>query len=98
VLGASLGHGPDQVDNDGMATTMTYTAKLIDGPLEGKTIATGFLDSGDARPRLEFTAPAGSKRYLYVRASGAEVEYASEDGQGGHPTAVAYRYLETVFD
>ena len=55
-----------------MATTMTYTAKLIDGPLEGKTIATGFLDSGDARPRLEISAPAGSKHYLYVRASGTE--------------------------
>lgn len=81
-----------------MATTTTYTAKLIDGPLEGKTISTGFLDSGDARPRLEISAPAGSKHYLYVRAAGAEVEFASDDGHGRLPTAVAYRYVETVFD
>ncbi|RDV45672.1 hypothetical protein DOE76_06240 [Leifsonia sp. ku-ls] len=81
-----------------MATTTTYTAKLIDGPLEGKTIATDFLDSGDARPRLEISAAAGTKHYLYVRAAGSEVEYASEDGHGHLPTAVAYRYVETVFD
>jgi len=81
-----------------MATTTTYTAKLIDGPLEGKTISTGFLDSGDARPRLEISASAGSKHYLYVRAAGAEVEFASDDGHGRLPTAVAYRYVETVFD
>ncbi|SEI07688.1 hypothetical protein SAMN04515692_11338 [Leifsonia sp. CL147] len=82
----------------GMATTTTYTAKLIDGPLEGKTVSTDFLDSGDARPRLKIAASAGSKHYLYVLASGAEVEYASEDGRGELPTAVSYRYLETVFD
>ncbi|MGO4536575.1 hypothetical protein [Leifsonia sp. 2MCAF36] len=81
-----------------MATTMMYTAKLIDGPLEGKTISTGFLDSGDARVRLEIPASAGSKHYLYVRASGAEREYGSDDGRGGRPTAVSYRYLETVLD
>lgn len=81
-----------------MATTSmtTYTAKLIDGPLEGKTIATSFLDSGDLRARLEIPASASGKRYLYVRASGAEVEYGSGDGNGS-PSAVAYRYLETLF-
>jgi len=81
-----------------MATTTMYTAKLIDGPLEGKTISTGFLDSGDARPRLEISASVGSKHYLYVRASGDEREYASDDGRGDRPTAVSYRFLETVFD
>jgi hypothetical protein len=81
-----------------MATTTTYTAKLIDGPLEGKTISTGFLDSGDARPRLEISALQGSKHYLYIRAAGAELEFASDDGHGQGPTAVSYRYLETVFD
>jgi hypothetical protein len=80
-----------------MATTTTYTAKLIDGPLEGKTIATDFLGSGDVRARLELTAPAGGKHYLYVR-SGSEAEYASDDGTGERPTAIPYRYLETVFD
>jgi len=29
------------------STTGSYTAKLIDGPLEGKTVATAFLESGD---------------------------------------------------
>ncbi|WP_348786736.1 hypothetical protein [Leifsonia sp. NPDC080035] len=82
-----------------MATTSmtTYTAKLIDGPLEGKTIATSFLDSGDLRPRLEIPGMSGGKRYLYVRASGAEIEYGMGDG-GGSPSAVAYRYVETLFD
>jgi hypothetical protein len=81
-----------------MATTTTYTAKLIDGPLEGKTVATGFLDTGDARPRLELAALAGTKHYLYVRAAVAEAEFASDDGRGERPTAISYRYLETVFD
>lgn len=82
-----------------MATTSmtTYTAKLLDGPLEGKTIATAFLDSGEPRPRLEFAVAPG-KRYLYARASDAEVEYASGAEHQPLPSAVAYRYLETVFD
>lgn len=83
-----------------MATTSltTYTAKLTDGPLEGKTIATEFLPSGGPRPRLEIPAPAGGKRYLYVRASGTNTEYASEDASPDRPSAVGYRYLETLFD
>ncbi|MGN6428293.1 hypothetical protein [uncultured Leifsonia sp.] len=82
-----------------MATTSmtTYTAKLIDGPLEGKTIATSFLDDGVLRPRLEIPGSTAGKRYLYVRASGAEIEYGDGDGSGS-PSAVAYRYVETVFD
>lgn len=87
-------------DNVNMATTSmtTYTAKLIDGPLEGKTISTSFLDSGDPRPRLELRAAAGGKHYLYVRGSASETEYASDDPSGSLPSAVAYRYVETVFD
>ena len=83
-----------------MATTSmtTYTAKLIDGPLEGKTISTSFLDSGDPQPRLEFPAASGGKRYLYVRGSAAETEYAAGDPTASLPSAVAYRYVETVFD
>ncbi len=81
-----------------MATTSmtTYTAKLIDGPLEGKTIATEFLDTGDPRPRLEIPAPTAGKRYLYIRSAG--IEYSSEDATRDRPTAVDYRYLETLFD
>ena len=83
-----------------MATTSmtTYTAKLIDGPLEGKTISTAFLDSGDPRPRLELPAPAGGKRYLYVRASGFEREFTTEGPGADRPSAVDYRYVETLFD
>lgn len=80
-----------------MATTSfgTYTAKLTDGPLEGKTITTEFLESGDPQPRIEIPADGSSKCYLYARGPG--VEFASEDGSSARPTAVNYRYLEAVF-
>jgi hypothetical protein len=82
-------------DNGGMVTASsgTYTAKLTDGPLEGKTITTQFLDSGDPQPRIEIPAESG-KRYLYARGSGLEFE-----GEGSErPTAVDYRYLEALFE
>jgi hypothetical protein len=75
------------------SSTGSYTAKLIDGPLEGKTVATAFLDSGDPRPRLELQADAG-KRYIYSRGAGLEFDAPGED----RPTAVEYRFIETVFD
>ncbi|MCX7520928.1 hypothetical protein OSC27_01410 [Microbacterium sp. STN6] len=74
----------------------SYTAKLTDGPLEGKTIRIDFLDSGDPQPRLEIPVESTGKRYLYLRAAG--VEYASEDTDSRRPSAVDYRYLETLFD
>ena len=79
----------------GTATQGTYTAKLTDGPLEGKTMTTEFLESGDPRPRIEIPADSRGKRYLYARAAGLEF------GSAEHPelpTAVDYRYLEAVFD
>ena len=75
------------------SSTGSYTAKLIDGPLEGKTVATAFLDSGDPRPRLELKGDAG-KRYVYSRGGGLEFDAPGED----RPTAVEYRFIETVFD
>jgi hypothetical protein len=80
-----------------MATTSTttYTAKLTDGPLEGTTIATEFLDAGVPRPRLEIPVGVSSKRYLYVRSSG--IEFASDDALDERPSAVEYRYLEAIF-
>ncbi|KFF58856.1 hypothetical protein JF66_15395 [Cryobacterium sp. MLB-32] len=81
-----------------MGTTQgTYTAKLTDGPLEGKTITTAFLDTGDPQPRIEIPAEAG-KRYLYTR--GAGLEYAESAQQAGpvRPTAVEYRFLEASFE
>lgn len=81
-----------------MATspTETYTAKLLDGPLEGKTITTTFLDSGDPQPRIEIAASTGDKRYVYSRAGG--VEYASGAEESEKPSAVDYRYIEAVFN
>lgn len=79
-----------------ITSTTTYTAKLTDGPLEGTTISTEFLDSGDPRPRLEISAASGSKHYLYVRSS--SIEFASDDALDDRPSAVEYRYLEAVFD
>lgn len=81
-----------------MGTTSigTYTAKLTDGPLEGKTITAEFLESGDPRPRLEIRAESGSKHYLYTRGGG--VEFASDDALDSRPSAVDYHFLEAVFD
>src|SRR5688572_6337445 len=64
---------PAQSHNGGMGTPAqgTYTAKLTDGPLEGKTVTTEFLESGDPRPRIEIPADKG-KRYLYARSAGLE--------------------------
>lgn len=76
------------------STDRGYTAKLTDGPLEGKTVRARFLDSGDPRARIEIPAPHGAKRFIYVRTAG--LEYASEGDAG--PSAVDYRYLETRFD
>lgn len=75
------------------SSTGSYTAKLIDGPLEGKTVATAFLDTGDPRPRLELNADKG-KRYIYTRGAGLEFDADDDD----RPTAVEYRFIETVFD
>ena len=77
------------------AATGTYTAKLTDGPVEGKTITTEFLDTGDIRPRLEIPAESGGKRYLYTRGAGLEFDSTEFPDR---PTAVDYRYLEAVFD
>ncbi|HEY1105296.1 hypothetical protein MUN74_03235 [Agromyces endophyticus] len=71
----------------------SYTAKLIDGPLEGKTVATAFLETGDPKPRLELGVDAG-KRYVYSRAAGLEFDTPGDD----RPSAVEYRFIETVFD
>ncbi|MGO4103523.1 hypothetical protein AB4Y63_06185 [Leifsonia sp. YAF41] len=78
----------------GTASAATYTAKLTDGPLEGKTITTEFLDSGDPRPRLEIPATAG-KSYVYTRGSGLEFDSSDHPER---PSAVDYRYLEAVFE
>jgi hypothetical protein len=77
-------------------STTTYTAKLTDGPLEGSTVTTEFLDAGVPRPRIELPSSTGSKRYVYVRSSG--IEFASDNALDDRPSAVEYRYLEAIFD
>lgn len=72
----------------------SYTAKMLDGPLEGKTISTAFLDTGEPQPLITIPAEAGGKRFSYVRTAGLEFA-----GDGSElPTAVEYRYRETLFD
>lgn len=73
--------------------TSSYTAKLTDGPLEGKTLSADFLSSGDPRPTVDIAAASG-KTYVYARTAGQEFE--SEDSD--RPSAVNYRYLTTNFD
>ncbi|WP_344774799.1 hypothetical protein [Gryllotalpicola kribbensis] len=72
----------------------TYTAKLLDGPLEGRTIATSFLDGGTPQGRLVLPANDRGKKYVYRR-SGEISEFA--DGTGA-PGAVDYRYFGAEFD
>lgn len=70
-----------------------YTAKLVDGPLEGKTIAASFLDSGDPQGRLVIPANDRGKKYVYRR--GEITEFVEGTGV---PGAVDYRYFGAEFD
>lgn len=79
-------------DDRGMSKATTYTAKLLDGPLEGKTMTAEFLESGDPQPRIEIPSDVVGKRYVYARSAGLEFE------SSGLPSAVDYRYLEAVFE
>ncbi len=85
-----------------MTTSLgTYTAKLTDGPLEGKTIATEFLSSGDPQPRIEIPVASSEKRYLYTRSGAREFsasDFDEDSGNSGRPSAVEYRFLEARFD
>jgi hypothetical protein len=93
-----LGVCPDgaQSHNRGMGTSTqgTYTAKLTDGPLEGKTVTIEFLESGDPKARIEIPAAKG-KRYLYARGAGLEFDSTEHPDK---PSAVDYRYLQALFD
>jgi hypothetical protein len=72
----------------------TYTAKLLDGPLEGRTVATTFLDNGVPQARIVLPANDRGKKYVYRR-SGEISEFA--EGTGA-PGAVDYSYLGAEFD
>jgi len=68
------------------------------GPRQATAPLRSFLDSGARKPGLEIPAASGGKHYLSVRGSAAETEYAVGDPTASLPSAVAYRYVETVFD
>jgi len=72
----------------------TYTAKLLDGPLEGRTLAASFLDTGDPQGRIVIRANDRGKKYIYRR-NGDISEFA--EGTGA-PGAVDYSYLGAEFD
>ena len=93
-IGGCLRRAPPHNGGMGNSAQGTYTAKLTDGPLEGTTVTTEFLDSGDPRPRLEIPAEKG-KRYLYARSAGLEFDSPEHPEQ---PSAVDYRYLQALFD
>ncbi len=79
-----------------MSTTTaggTYTAKLIDGPLEGKTLSAALLESGDPQARIVIRANDRGTSYIYRR-SGEISEFA--DGTAA-PRAVDYRYFGSDF-
>ncbi|MCL2514420.1 MAG: hypothetical protein FWD85_04035 [Microbacteriaceae bacterium] len=69
----------------------TYTAKLIDGPLEGKTLQAA-LDGSEPQGRIEIPANDRGKRYIYRR---AEISEFAPDS--GAPSAVDYRYFGADF-
>ena len=70
----------------------SYTAKFTDGPLEGKTIRTDFTPAGEPQARLTIPAAATAKQYLYRRSSGLEY------GDSDRPSAVDYRYVQSIVD
>lgn len=75
------------------SSNSSYTAKFTDGPLEGKTISTEYLPSGEPKPSIEVPVDPG-KSYLYARTSDTEFE---TDTNSERPTAVSYRYLTTNY-
>lgn len=84
----AMAHNWDMNNTSGSS----YTAKLTDGPLEGKTISIDFLPSGDVKPSIEVPVDEG-KAYLYVMTGDSEYEEENSD----RPTAVGYRYRTTSY-
>jgi hypothetical protein len=68
----------------------TYTVKLTDGPLEGKTIAAP-LSAGEPTATVDVPSGTAGKIYRYARTAGQEYD------ESDVPSAVNYRFLEAVF-
>ncbi len=74
-----------------MSTQTSYTVKLTDGPLEGKTISARLSDHGSPTPTVDVPSGTAGKVYRYARTTGEEYD------DSGAPSAVDYRFLEAVF-
>jgi hypothetical protein len=74
-----------------MSTQTSYTVKLTDGPLEGKTISARLSDQGSPTPTVDVPSGTVGKVYRYARTTGEEYD------DSGAPSAVDYRFLEAVF-
>ncbi|MBF4462860.1 MULTISPECIES: hypothetical protein [unclassified Rathayibacter] len=82
-----------------MATTHTttapsYTAKLVDGPLEGKTVRRPYDGESAPAARLEIPGSRAGSHYIYLLAGSLE----HDEGAGARPTAAAYRYQRLSSD
>lgn len=75
-------------------TTSAYTAKFVDGPLEGKTLRRSYGESTAPAGRLEIPGARAGTRYLYLLAGSLE----HDEGAGDLPTAAAYRYQRVTAD
>lgn len=71
--------------------TSSYTVKLTDGPLEGKTIAAHLTDEASPAATVDVASGTAGKVYRYARTTGQEYD------DSGAPSAVDYRFLEAVF-
>ncbi|PWJ66970.1 hypothetical protein B0H03_101430 [Rathayibacter iranicus NCPPB 2253 = VKM Ac-1602] len=69
-------------------TTSAYTAKLLDGPLEGKTLRRSYGSDSAPAARLEIASAREGSHYIYLLSGGFE----HDEGAGSLPTAAAYRY------
>ncbi|KQQ03923.1 MULTISPECIES: hypothetical protein [unclassified Rathayibacter] len=75
-------------------TTSVYTAKLVDGPLEGKTLRRSYDGATTPAARLEIPGPRAGSHYIYLFSGALE----HDEGAGTLPTAAAYRYQRLSSD
>ncbi|SMH46243.1 hypothetical protein SAMN06295885_2698 [Rathayibacter oskolensis] len=75
-------------------TTSAYTAKLVDGPLEGKTLRRPYGGESAPAARLEIPGARAGSRYIYLLSGALE----HDEGSGALPTAAAYRYQRLSSD
>ncbi|WKK70824.1 hypothetical protein Q0F99_13785 [Rathayibacter oskolensis] len=76
------------------STTTAYTAKLLDGPLEGKTIRRSYDGASAPAARLEIPGARAGSHYIYLFSGALE----HDEGAGALPTAAAYRYQRLSSD